>query len=462
MVRKYFTLTLSLCFAHMLHSTPLPNTITGIVNDPSATIIYPASIAIMPDGTLGYVSSQVAQTGSINIIHMATNTVIGLVDDPASTLTGINTIAISPNGNVAYVSNTPTSTVSILDTEEYSNCWNTILGTVNDPYDTLAFPNAIAFTPDGKKAYVVNGYPGSVSVIDSDITSPQYYSITKIVHDPDSTFNAPASIAVSPDGTKAYVGNTNNNTVSIIDVATDTVTGIINAGSFPFNSPYAIVFASNETAYVTNFNGNNINIIDVAIDSVTGTIHDPSNYLSGPRAANITPDNATIYVACAGNKVAIVDVKTNTATGYVSDPLSTLNAPYSIAFTPDGDIFGYITNLYGNSVSIAFVHYAPSPSPVLPPSSVQGCKTKNVFFTQTDYINRITWTAPTSGLTPVKYKIYRDAALMQPLATISATGPLEYYDHNRQPNITYSYYIVAIDQNNQISSAASITVTDQC
>ncbi len=36
-----------------------------------------------------------------------------------------------------------------------------------------------------------------------------------------ANFNVPQVIAITPDGTKAYVGNAGNDTVSIIDVATD-------------------------------------------------------------------------------------------------------------------------------------------------------------------------------------------------------------------------------------------------
>jgi len=41
----------------------------------------------------------------------------------------------------------------------------------------------------------------------------------------------PAGVAVTPDGTRVYIANSGNNTVSIIDTATNQVTGTMNVGS---------------------------------------------------------------------------------------------------------------------------------------------------------------------------------------------------------------------------------------
>ena len=57
---------------------------------------------------------------------------------------------------------------------------------------------------------------------------------------------------------------------------------------------------------------------------------------------------------------------------------------------------------------------------------------------------------------------YRDPALTQWVATVSASGPLQYYDHDRQPNQIYSYYIVSVDSNGNTSTANSVTVTSPC
>ncbi len=41
---------------------------------------------------------------------------------------------------------------------------------------------------------------------------------------------------------------------------------------------------------------------------------------------------------------------------------------------------------------------------ILPPNLAQGSKTRNIFLTQTDYINYIAWTMPYAGQIPACYK----------------------------------------------------------
>jgi len=140
---------------------------------------------------------------------------------------------------------------------------------------------------------------------------------------------------------------------------------------------------------------------------------------------------------------------------------------------------GYTTFVYETGTSVSHTYYivsvdsygdksepatitAPGCTSVLPPASVSGCKTQNRFMLQTDFINNITWTAPASGSAPVAYKIYRDAYLTELVAMVPASGALQYYDHGRNPNITYSYYIVSVDSNGNVSAANSVTVTQNC
>ena len=76
---------------------------------------------------------------------------------------------------------------------------------------------------------------------------------------------------------------------------------------------------------------------------------------------------------------------------------------------------------------------------------------------QTDLINLITWSSSTTG-TPVTYNLYRDPALTYLIGTIPATSPLQFYDHNRWPNVMYSYYIIAIDSDGNQSPVSSVSI----
>jgi len=79
----------------------------------------------------------------------------------------------------------------------------------------------------------------------------------------------PHSVGVDPSTDTVYVGNETDDTVSVIDGATDTVTSTIPVG----NDPYGVgVDPSTRTIYVTNFQGNTVSVIDGATDAVTSTI----------------------------------------------------------------------------------------------------------------------------------------------------------------------------------------------
>lgn len=76
-----------------------------------------------------------------------------------------------------------------------------------------------------------------------------------------------------------------------------------------------------------------------------------------------------------------------------------------------------------------------------------------------DYINKLTWTAPTTGNPPASYTI---SSSNGPIATIPAIAPLEYQVHNCNPNIEATYSIVAADAYGNVSDPLSTTVTAYC
>jgi IPT/TIG domain/Galactose oxidase, central domain len=90
--------------------------------------------------------------------------------------------------------------------------------------------------------------------------------------------------------------------------------------------------------------------------------------------------------------------------------------------------------------------------PILPPKNAKVHQVSNRFATQTDRINVITWQAPSSGIPPVAYKIFRDSGLTQLVVVVPADRThLKFSDHNRKKEQTYNYYLVSIDAKNQQS-----------
>jgi YVTN family beta-propeller protein len=88
-------------------------------------------------------------------------------------------------------------------------------------------PVAIAITPDGKTAYVVNSGASARSVTPIDTATNT--ALKAIPLGP----GLPGPVAITPGGTTAYVLSTTFTTVTPIDIATNTALPAITVGSDP-------------------------------------------------------------------------------------------------------------------------------------------------------------------------------------------------------------------------------------
>jgi YVTN family beta-propeller protein len=158
----------------------------------------------------------------------------------------------------------------------------------------------------------------------------------------------PAGLAITPDGRFAYVANNNNygligeDSVTVLDLKNLAVLTTINNTSF--NQPYTVTInAAGTQAYVTNSNDSTVSIVDIATNNVVHII--PG--FDGPSGFAITPDGTKAYVnnyGAPGGKgsgnattVNVVDLKTNAITKTISVGL----APASLALSPDGKFCYY-------------------------------------------------------------------------------------------------------------------------
>jgi YVTN family beta-propeller protein len=76
-------------------------------------------------------------------------------------------------------------------------------------------------------AYVANSGDGTVSVIDT--------AANAVVGTPIPVGKEPFGVAVTPDGKHAYDANRGSNNVSVIDTATNMVVATVVVGNVPFN-----------------------------------------------------------------------------------------------------------------------------------------------------------------------------------------------------------------------------------
>lgn len=124
-------------------------------------------------------------------------------------------------------------------------------------------------------------------------------------------FNNPTAVTVTPSGKYAYVANQADSSVSVIDIATNTVTATING----FNSPQDTAIAPNNLfAYVSNGSGNSVSVIDLLDNTITETIA-----CSVPVGIDITPDGQSAYVTLYfGTSVNVINLTDNTTTATIA------------------------------------------------------------------------------------------------------------------------------------------------
>lgn len=410
----------------------------------------PSDVAITPDSRFVYVANNnnnnVPGGSTVSVIDVATQTVVTTISDPS--FNAPYTVTINPAGTKAYVTNSGSTTISIIDIAT-----NTVTGVINGFFG----PSDMVITPDGNTGYVSN-YVGAGS---NTVTVVNLQNNT-IIGSPIVVGNLVATLGITPDGAfvyaASYIDGLTDGTVSVIRTSDNTVIATING----FFGPYTIAITSDgKFAYVTNFGSNNFTPIGTTmsvIDLSTNTIVDTITLGVQPAGAALTPDGKLIYatnyndqsgVPTGQGTVNVVDVATNTVTPVL---IAVGQGPGSIAITPNGQ-YAYVANYITNNVSVIALQSFQI--------AAQGCKLENIFLMEKDLIDKLTWTASGASL-PVSYTIYRDAQLTQVVATIPATQPLQFLDHNRMPDVVYTYYMVGVNAVGTTSDPVAITVTQTC
>lgn len=159
------------------------------------------------------------------------------------------TIQIHPSDQVVYVVNHDSNTMTAIRVR---------LGNT-DNFEVLAEipvgnePRSISIHPTGTKAYVSNGADSTVSVVNlGGGFGP--FSVDTVI----TVGSEPRGTALSPSGRTLYVANYSDGTVSVIDTFTNTLTNTINLGNEA--RPYAVTYSNdldgldtNDLVYVSDF-----------------------------------------------------------------------------------------------------------------------------------------------------------------------------------------------------------------
>lgn len=415
------------------------DTFTNVVT-PITVGNFPVALAITPDGTQVVVANN--NSGTVSIINTASNLVVATLtvgDNPCA-------IAITPDGTFAYVTNRNSMNVSVI---------NLTTQTVAVTIAVGIFPDAVVISPDGTTAYVVNNNSGNVSVI-STASNTVTASATVGTN--------PCAIALIPGGSKALVLDNTESEVSVIHTADNSVSTIAID-----NFPEALAITPDQ-APLANFtattSGSTVTFDASASASPVGTI---ANYFwdFGDGATLNTSSPITTHTYAASGTYTVTLTVTNaagTSTTQIFNPASSNDISFNgVSLTNNGGPSATTTQTVSLTVTPPLPPAPPAPpappvpsNPPLPPTHLHVEEIENIFATQTDRINILTWRAPIGGPTPVAYKIYRNAALTKFVGKVLAREKLEFIDHNRKKGHTYKYFVVSIGQFGNRSTPAEI------
>jgi YVTN family beta-propeller protein len=239
----------------------------------------------------------------------------------ADAIDGAATVVVTTS--FAYVTHRSSNTASVIKIAS-----NTVVATI----EVGDVPGEVAITPDGTFAYVpiIPTQPGAVSVIET---------ASNTVVGTVGVGLTPIYVAITPDGSLAYVANVGSRTVSVIETASNTVVATIQVGD-PGVLPRAVAITPDGSLAYVNLGDDcpgTVAVIEIASNSVIATI-DLAHCAGGQVA--ITPDGRFAYVTDGRfNSVSVIETASNTVVATIPARCATAG----VAITPDG-AFAYVAD----------------------------------------------------------------------------------------------------------------------
>lgn len=247
-----------------------------------SNVMAPALVANVTPGGSGEIHRLAIAGGLVWLAHEGDSTVYAYdptdFSAPAASFgpeQGFNTVhglAIRPATGELWVTNRPMRApgfVLRIDTRARSVVGEPLM-TTEQPGDR---PNNVAFTPDGRLAYVVNTGTSSrwVTVVDA----ARFVVVGQVEQDP-ALGLSPHAIAFHPATGRMFVANQNGGTVSAIDVATGAVLGYVPVGT----EPHAVYHGPDGRIYAAAKKDARVTAIDPQTLTTAWELSDPA--LVGP------------------------------------------------------------------------------------------------------------------------------------------------------------------------------------
>ncbi len=278
-------------------------------------------------------------SNNVSVIDIASNTVVATI---ATGGVGPNAVAVTPDGTKVFVTNQNPAPIGALNNgsmAEINGTTNTFVATTAIHY----YPMSVAVNAAGTTAYVpANGGLAAGSVI----VPPEVDVINTAAHTYSAIpMTASGAIALTPGETFAYVTGRFSANLYLLNLTTNT---LVTGAGFPITvgfNPLAVAISPGGFAYVANSTDGTVSVVNTATNTVVATIPVGTN----PQSIAVNPAGTLVYVANNGsNTVSVIDTATNAVVGA---PIAVGNHPYGVSVSPGGNLI-YVANQFENTVSV--------------------------------------------------------------------------------------------------------------
>ncbi|MEE2656589.1 MAG: beta-propeller fold lactonase family protein, partial [Chloroflexota bacterium] len=335
-------------------STPVPEPTAraAIFSEATASMANPTSVvplsrpvsagavSVSPDGRL--VVAVNPDSDSITLVDAITLAVLAEIpvgDNP-------RTLSITPDSKMVLVANHGSATLSKVDLSQALEVKQYPVGSM--PYGVVT---------DGIRAFVAEFGLGTLSMI--DLATGEL--LTRI---PVDAF--PAGLALSRDRQRLFVTHFFTGRLTVIDQQTSTIHGMASTGTDTNLSQFIAITPDGTKAYLpqTRSNITNtdllfdttvfpvVNVVDLAkLQLLVGeriTLDTADEPVNMPFAVALSPDGKTLYLANAGSDdVSVIDLSTNRGLAHLTVGAN----PRGIAITPDGSRI-FVNNVLDGTLSV--------------------------------------------------------------------------------------------------------------
>ena len=233
-------------------------------------------------------------------------------------------IVSSLDGRTLFVSNLASGEITVIETATFQ---------VRDRLRVPGEPLDMALSVDGSTLYISNSGAGAITVV--DVASLQ---VTRL---PVPLGFDPFGLAVAGDAQTVYVSDIDGNVVLALGPEGSILARIDVAGR-----PRSVAASPDgRKVYVTSFDEGGLTVIDVATNRVVGLISMP---VSGAFAVAVSPDGRKVYVTAHDDGVVVI---IDAAQEQVLKTVQTGSQPRAVAFSPSGDLI-FVTSASSGQIHV--------------------------------------------------------------------------------------------------------------